>query len=451
MRGRRAAQLWRVPLPGDRRAPPHPSASPTPSPARGEGYLRAKLASWFALAVFAVFATFARAAAPAWVEMTGPHAEARLVADGPCPTIRIDGSARSMRERAGPSDAFANRVCAAAIPADARRVTVNGAPLALPKPRPRRLVIIGDSGCRLKGPIVQHCNDPGGWPFARVAALAAARKPDLVIHVGDYYYRETPCPPGEAACAGSPHGDIWASWKAELFDPAAPLLAAAPWVFVRGNHEDCKRGGAGWFRLLDAAPAAKACPAQSDTFAVPIGGPTLYILDSADGDDAHAPPDLTAAFAARLDAMHLKAGEDAWVLTHRPVWSAFRAKDGMVDGMTNAIERAAVKGRDLAGVQMVLAGHLHDFISLDFGPDRPAQLIVGTGGDLLDADATPPPVSATAQVDGLPARAFTIGRFGYFVFDRQGADWIGAFHDLTDAVAAICHLHARALTCRSGS
>ncbi|MDQ1741850.1 MAG: mycothione reductase, partial [Pseudonocardiales bacterium] len=87
--------------------------------------------------------------------------------------------------------------------------------------RPERLVILGDSGCRLKGGFVQNCRDPGGWPFARIAALAAARRPDLVIHVGDYYYRETPCPAGNAGCAGSPYGDRWATWKAELFDPAA--------------------------------------------------------------------------------------------------------------------------------------------------------------------------------------------------------------------------------------
>jgi hypothetical protein len=42
-----------------------------------------------------------------------------------------------------------------------------------------------------------------------------------------------------------------------------------------------------------------------------------------------------------------------------------------------------------------------------------------------------------------------MGRFGYFVFDRRGADWVGAFHDLTDAVIARCRLHAARLTCAS--
>ena len=34
--------------------------------------------------------------------------------------------------------------------------------------------------------------------------------------------------------------------RAEFFDPARPLIARAPWVFARGNHEDCQRGGYGW-------------------------------------------------------------------------------------------------------------------------------------------------------------------------------------------------------------
>jgi hypothetical protein len=200
------------------------------------------------------------AATVAWVQMAAGGAEIRLVTSAAaCPSVRVDGVKRATRQRAGPGDAFPNRVCAARLRIGDRRIMADGLALAAPRARPQRLVILGDTGCRLKGAYVQNCRDPSGWPFARVAALAAAQKPDLVIHVGDYYYRETPCPAGNAGCAGSPYGDQWATWKAELFDPAAPLLAAAPWVFARGNHEDCKRGAAGWFRQLDAAPAARTC------------------------------------------------------------------------------------------------------------------------------------------------------------------------------------------------
>ncbi len=409
-------------------------------------------AAIIALLWLALVSPPARAGPAAWVEMTGRGVEARVVTtEAACPALVVDGRARRMTERAAPNGAFANRVCGALLPKGARHVIAAGAILPVPKPRPSRLVILGDSGCRLKGAAVQHCNDPTGWPFARVAALAAARRPDLVIHVGDYYYRETPCPAREAACAGSPFGDRWATWKAELFDPAQPLLAAAPWVFARGNHEDCKRGGAGWFRLLDAAARPKACPARSDTFAVDLGGLKLFVVDSADTNVILALAGATAAFAGGLNAV---AGRDrrepAWIVTHRPIWDAIRFGDILSDGVVNATERAAVRERDLAGIALILSGHVHNFTALGFGENRPAQLVVGTGGDLMSSNDVPPPATGQVKIDGLAARAFTMGRFGYFVFDRQGKDWVGAFHDLTDAVAATCRLHGRDLSCVAG-
>ena len=391
----------------------------------------------------------AAAAAP-WVEMTPVGAEVRLVTTAPeCPAATIDGRSVVLIQRAGPTLAFANRICSARLPPRARGASVAGQIIALPKTRPRRIVVIGDTGCRLKGLASQHCNDPTGWPFARVASLAAAARPDLVIHVGDYYYRETACPPLNSACAGSPYGDRWPTWKAEVFDPAAPLLAAAPWVFVRGNHEDCKRGGAGWFRLFDAAPTVKACPAISDTFAVDLGGTRLYVVDSSDTYDLGAPDALVDAFAARLKGIGHDGGAPAWIVTHRPMWNVLRLGGLLGDGVINATQRAAVRKSDMTAVDLVLSGHVHNFASLSFGSARPAQLIVGTGGDTLDIDAAPPPASGKVEVDGLDASAFSMGRWGYFVLDRDGAGWRGAFHDLQDRVVATCRLQRRELACRA--
>ena len=115
----------------------------------------------------------------------------------------------------------------------------------------KRIVLIGDTGCRMKASenAFQACNDSVKWPFAQVAQSAAALQPDLVIHVGDIHYRESPCPAGNAGCANSPWGYGFDAWQADLFEPAKPLLAAAPWVFVRGNHESCSRAGQGCSRV----------------------------------------------------------------------------------------------------------------------------------------------------------------------------------------------------------
>ena len=275
-----------------------------------------------------------------------------------------------------------------------------------------------------------------------------------MIHVGDYYYRETPCPPLLKICSGSPFGDKWATWKAEVFDPARGLLAAAPWVFARGNHEDCARGGKGWFRLLDADAKVQACPGgHSATFTVPIGGVRLAVVDTADGNDNKVDPALVATLETDLKA--IPAGKTpVWLVTHRPIWATNRMGDQLADGITNANERAAVHAVGLGQMELGLVGHIHNFTSLDFGPGRPGQLIVGTGGDVQDPSWTSrrrPSRKVTIDVAWRrTSLVFSMGRFGYFVFDRKGAgdDWSGVFHDLTDAVIARCALHAGRLTCR---
>jgi hypothetical protein len=400
----------------------------------------------------------AAAAAPArgpalvaWVQYAERGAEARLVTEAPaCPAIRVDGRSQPMRERAAPSPAFANRVCAASLRAGAKWVEIAGARLAAPRARPQRIVVLGDSGCRLKGLAVQACDDPAAWPFARIAAHAAARRPDLVVHVGDYYYRESACPPGFAGCAGSPHGDVWASWKAELFDPAAPLLAAAPVIFARGNHEDCRRGGPGWFRLLDAAAAPRACPSEAPTWSADLGGLRLMVVDSADQHDVLASPQTADAFAARLAPLAAAGagGTPVWILTHRPIWATARLGNLIRDSGVDGPEREAVRGRDLGAVQLVLSGHVHNFTALSFGAARPAQLIVGTGGDTLNLGDSPPPATGRARVDGRPAEVFTMGRFGYLLLERRAGGWDGTFYDAADRPAARCLLQGRVLACQ---
>ena len=146
----------------------------------------------------------------AWVQMVSGGAEARAATRlGHCPFLSVDGRLIPMRARAKADADYPLTICQLKLPLDARGVLLDGEPLPLPKPEPQRILVFGDTGCRVKEGLVQDCNNPRGWPFGRVARLAAAHHPDLVIHVGDYYYRESPCPPGERQCKGSPYGDNW--------------------------------------------------------------------------------------------------------------------------------------------------------------------------------------------------------------------------------------------------
>jgi hypothetical protein len=97
-----------------------------------------------------------------------------------------------------------------------------------------------------------------------------------VIHVGDYLYREDMCPPAKQSfCGGAPSGDNWETWKADFFAPAAKLLAASPWVFTRGNHEDCERHP--W--------KAEKCEAIQAPYPVQLGSFQLVVFDSSDVKD----------------------------------------------------------------------------------------------------------------------------------------------------------------------
>jgi hypothetical protein len=387
----------------------------------------------------------------AWVELTDRGAEARLItATAACPALSVDGKPLPMAQRVGPSADFPLTVCQALLPTTARQASVRGIALPLPVAEPKRILLFGDTGCRLKGLEVQNCDEPKDWPFGVVSRLAAAHHPDLVIHVGDYYYRESPCPAGRAGCAGSPWGDNWNSWNADFFQPAEPLLRAAPWVMVRGNHEDCQRGGPGWFMLLDAAATPLACPAASAPMKVDVGGLQLYVLDSSGTDDRHAPPEAVAAFSSQLDLLKTSPPtEPAWIVTHRPIWGEVPTPVGPIEVPINATEQAAAKGRDLGGVQMVVSGHIHHFASFSFAGNRPPQLIVGTGGDVGELGDSPRFLNDSVNLDGLSARRFGFDRYGFLILEKTGATWAGAFYDVHDHPIANCTLIARALTCQA--
>ena len=387
----------------------------------------------------------------AWVELTDRGAEARLItATAACPAASIDGKPLPMTRRAAPGADFPLTVCQLLLPKGARQASVRGIALPIPIAAPKRILIFGDTGCRLKGVEIQNCDDPKDWPFAAVSRLAAAHHPDLVIHVGDYYYRESPCPAGRAGCAGSPWGDNWNSWSADFFQPAEPLLRAAPWVMVRGNHEDCARGGPGWFMLLDGAAAPLACPADSAPMVIDAGGLAFYVLDSSGTVDRKAPPGAVAAFSSQLDV--LKAAPPtapAWILTHRPIWGMVPVPIGGLEVPINSTEQAAAKGRDLKGVAMVVSGHIHHFASFSFAGERPPQLVVGTGGDVGELGDTPRFLDDSVSLDGMRAKRFGFDRYGFLLLEKTGDDWAGAFYDVRDKPIATCKLAGRALTCQA--
>ena len=365
-----------------------------------------------------------------------------------CPKVVGDGTALTSNNRGKPDGDYPVQVCVAHAVASTREIRVDGLPVPTLRTRIQQIVVIGDTGCRLKGNFTQDCNDPVKWPFAVVARLAAARHPDLVIHVGDYHYRETPCPGGQPGCSGSPYGDNWPVWQKDFFDPAAPLLAAAPWVLVRGNHELCSRGGHGWFRLLDPHPEVDKCAETSAPYALHIGSLDLLLFDGANADDPTADPAKVVFYREQLQTLLTNAPSHSWLLTHRPIWALAQYAQVKPGETLNATEQAAIRGLVPSGLDMVLSGHVHDFTSYDFGPSRPAQLVVGEGGDANDAISQR--VGPGIDIDGVKLRrAFATPEYGYVVLHRVSQGWTATVYGLTDDVLARCRLHGRDVACRS--
>ena len=117
------------------------------------------------------------------------------------------------------------------------------------------------------------------------------------------------------------------------------------------------------------------------------------------------------------------------------------------DMPVNRTEQAAVAGEALDGIQLIVSGHVHLFAASGFGAARPAQLIVGTGGDLRDGDR-PDAQAETVTIAGLPAATFVVEQFGYLVLERAGTGWTGTLKDTGGGVLARCTLAGRDLACR---
>lgn len=436
-----------------------------------------------------------------WTQL-GPEGEVSLraivAAHENCPSAEVDRSIRPMHWRARPGggqgDAanpafdppFAVAACELALPPGAREVRVAGQAVALPVASPQRIVVLGDTGCRIKVPAkgngdpIQDCTDPQAWPWADIAAAAAATRPDLVIHVGDYHYREV-CDDPERCQPLRDKGVVvtygWAGWNADFFKPAAPLLAAAPWVFVRGNHENCDRAGEGWMRFLSPLPYV-ACANQrfrsasrsvlgnnftAEAYRIPLSPElALVVADNSGHEDyrpASATPEDVATFEQTLKVLQAApVDQKIWLLSHKPVWYDLLGPAVQPNAFQTVLKKTVP-----ANLQVSFAGHQHAFATYNFAPasdpqypaGRPAQVIVGGGGTQLESlDPQSPFFEARGGAgskermhpdgrtyDGVAAQSgILLNRYSFLVLERDAEGWAGRVLDTQGGLISRCRL-----------
>ena len=323
-------------------------------------------------------------------------------------------------------------------------------PLALPAPDPQRILVLGDTGCRIKGKALQDCSDPEKWPFPQIAAEAAKLKPDLVIHVGDYLYRENACPTGFAGCAGTPFGDNWPTWDADFFAPAAPLLATAPWVFVRGNHEDCDRAGPGWLRLLGPLPVDASCAAHLAPYSIPLDAMNLVVMDNADAPETSITPDMVPVYRQEFASL-ATAKAPTWLLLHRPVWAAISGPLGIpIGGNQTLIESIGTSGIP-SPVALMLAGHIHTFEAINYANHVPAQVVAGFSGDALDS--TPSDLKGTVFQghSGVTVKdGLSLPGFGFLLMTKATDGWQIDVYDVHGRIERQCQFASGRVDCPNG-
>lgn len=408
----------------------------------------------------------------AWLQAgpNGVYSARAITKAATCPALVIDGTPIPMRPRALPEADFADLVCEGDVASGARALSVDTIALPAPKPISQRIVIIGDTGCRMKASVIQNCNDPNDWPLAKIASAIAGEAPDAILHVGDYFYREIPCPADRPGCAGSPYGDNKAAWDADWFKPAAPIFSKSLLLLARGNHELCTRGGKGWMRYLSPGPYQAECRKVEPSFLVSLGqamGPDIAMIDSSDAEDIKIIPGKLDMLVASVGEIAPKLTRPTWFLTHKPIRGIYDVDEGAMTNVDAEKVRketpngvvsnytwaeALKKTGTPAQMELALGGHIHSFQANGFGPDYPGQIMMGVSG--ADLQEKPLRLIPGKNVAGAKlAQAFGITRYGYLLFDRQtdkaGPQWAGSLKAPDGAIIAACTIKGREPKCQA--
>jgi len=255
----------------------------------------------------------------------------------------------------------------------------------------KKIVLIGDTGCRLKeskhGDSYQNCKDSKDWGYAAVIEKIAAEKPDLVIHVGDYHYREQ-CSEGKI-CRNYTEtiGYGWKAWEADFFQPSEKGFTSAPWLFIRGNHEDCNRAWEG-YKLLSEQTWEQPCVAYEKTEYLQIGNLLIVNLDTASISDNPEKAENETFWEQQFKDIEktitASGAQQVWLITHKPVTALVDDyKAGLV--ATNPhLQKAFAKTGLKNKIDFMIGGHIHNTQFLR-AQDFPTQIVVGNSGTSLDS------------------------------------------------------------------
>jgi len=369
---------------------------------------------------------------------------------------------------------FELRSCEAVWPETVKSAQVESIVVAAPATSYQRIVIIADTGCRMKASenAFQDCNDSSAWPYAEIAKRAAEQKPDLVVHIGDIHYRESPCPAQRSGCANSPWGYGADAWKADFFEPSAPLLRVAPWLFVRGNHEVCARAGQGWFRYIDAQPWQEnrscnepefdALADYSKPYIFSINALTQFLVFDSSATTGKRLEKTSTTFKnyqrqlIGLDSL-LNKNKKTVFLSHHPLLAIApgRADSNAIaggnKGLLSVFEEMYQDHLIPKNIDYLMHGHIHAFEALSFLSPHPASFVLGNSGSAYEG-VLPETVSAGLEVasGAKVSQFYSHSDYGFSLLeisDKDQAPWKLTAFDRKGNSIFLCELSNQTTRC----
>ena len=337
-----------------------------------------------------------------------------------CPAINIDGQeVKTCLRKHKYQKEFNIKVCQAEIEnKQAHKIKYKNHTIKTHTRLNGPIESIADTGCLTysngKGlTFEQNCNDPDAYPFKRIAQNVAGRHPDLIIHVGDYFYSISKCLNDEK-CKNRPFGDNFDTWRVDFLDNAEPMFKAAPIIFTRGNHEKCERGGKGWAVLFEATIDFKECTEYTEPYNITFENVNFLMMDSAYAEDfnpksnkmkvddfsdkqaniEHEMEKSIAHYTIEWDEISdlLIQSKYNILLVHRPILS-FESRPWITgtnvpDPINFTLLEAMNKSKFMKKIKyldLILSGHTHAGMFFEFskvGSNKLTQVVTGNSGAL---------------------------------------------------------------------
>lgn len=339
-------------------------------------------------------------------------------------------------------------ICETVLSPEIKKIKSTDGVIEAPKEL-KRVAFIGDTGCRLKNSIlggpIQKCENENEWPFKTITHSIVRENADLVIHLGDYHYRES-CK-DKAKCApyeGTVNYD-YKAWEADFLAPASELLQKIPFILVRGNHEDCHRAFLGYYKLINPIKDNDRCLDAEPTRYLKFGNLLIVNFDASNVDDSpngratDTYRELKTRFAEMVKTINESSEKEVWIVTHKPIWGLAPFHSLIVPVNLN-LQNIANEIPLPKKVTMVFGGHIHNF-QLGRG-NHPLQLVVGESGTELDPLPQKPNNKYNFE-NGVEifSPITKNNQFGYLLLEKNANEqWVAYLKDTLGKTEYTCQL-----------